>query len=190
MRFLVSTFFLVSALGGLSRGGPLPAQDWERADATVVRLKPAAFSELSAEVRQDIERRGCVVPQTFSTKAPHNVVRGRFTSAAQVDIAVLCSKERLSSILVFRAGSTAAVAELAKRPDANFLQVVASGGVVGFSRALRVANSKYIQEHYERYGGPKPPPLDHDGINDIFIEKASVVWYWYGGRWLQLQGAD
>jgi hypothetical protein len=40
------------------------------------------------------------------------------------------------------------------------------------------------------YGGPKPPPLDHEGISDIFIGKASVVWYWYRDRWLKLQGAD
>ncbi|PYR66590.1 MAG: hypothetical protein DMG20_12690 [Acidobacteria bacterium] len=40
------------------------------------------------------------------------------------------------------------------------------------------------------YGGPKPPPIDHLGINDVFIEKASVVWYFYQGKWLQLQGAD
>jgi len=32
--------------------------------------------------------------------------------------------------------------------------------------------------------------LDHDGINDTFVEHASVVWYWYGRRWLQLTGAD
>ena len=51
-------------------------------------------------------------------------------------------------------------------------------------------NPKYIQDHYVRYGGPKPPQLDHDGIDDGFDGKASVVRYWYGGRWLQLQGAD
>ena len=44
--------------------------------------------------------------------------------------------------------------------------------------------------HHELYGGPKPPPLDHDGINDMFVGKASVVWYRYQGRWLQLTGAD
>lgn len=35
-----------------------------------------------------------------------------------------------------------------------------------------------------------PPPPDHDGIKDIFVEKASVVLYWHGGRWVKLQGAD
>jgi len=44
--------------------------------------------------------------------------------------------------------------------------------------------------HHELYGGPKPPPLHHDGINDMFVGKASVVWYRYQGRWLQRTGAD
>jgi hypothetical protein len=82
------------------------------------------------------------------------------------------------------------VAELAKRPDADFLQVVASGGVVGYSRFLGVASPRYIQEHHDRAEGPIPSRLDHDGINDIFVGKASVVWYWSGERWLQLAGAD
>ena len=111
-------------------------------------------------------------------------------SSAQTDIAVLCSKTRVSTILVFRGGSTSAVAELAKRPDQDFLQVVASGNAVGYSRALGIANPMYIQDHYAEAGRLKLPPLDHDGINDIFIEKASVVWFWYGGRWLQLPRAD
>ena len=190
MRFSGLTLILASALCGLAHIEPLIGQDWERANAETVRLKPAAFSELPVAVRQELERRGCEVPQTFSNKAPHNIVRGRFTNAAQMDIAVLCSKEWFTAVLVFRGGSTAAVAELARRPDADFLQVVGSGGVVGYSRALGVANPKYIREHSARYRGPKPPPLDHEGINDIFVEKASVVWYWYDGRWLEIQGAD
>jgi hypothetical protein len=38
--------------------------------------------------------------------------------------------------------------------------------------------------------GPKPPPIDHLGIDDAFLEKASVVHYYYQGKWLQLTGAD
>lgn len=184
MRFLVAALVAVAL-----PTGPAVSQHWEQADAATVRLKPAEFASLPSQVRQELERRGCVVPQSYSQSEPHNVVRGRFTSGAQMDTAVLCSKERASSILVFRGGSTATVAELATRRDADFLQVVADG-VIGYSRALGIADPTYIQEHHRRYGGPTPPSLDHDGINDIFAGKASVVWYWCGGRWLQLQGAD
>jgi len=165
------------------------AQDWQRADAATVRLRPAVFSDLPTPIRQSLERRGCTVPQLHAVEAPHNVIRGHFTSAAQIDVAVLCSKARVSSILVFRGGSTTDVAVLASSPDKDFLQGLGPG-VIGYSRSLDAVGPKYIQDHYLRYGGPKPPPLDHDGIDDGFDGKASVVRYWYRGHWLQLTGAD
>ena len=164
--------------------------DWERADRATVRLSPSAFPELPDVVRRELEHRDCVIPQVFSNRAPHNIVRGRFTSATHQDWAVPCSRRQVSSILVFRSGSVASVLELARQPDRNYLQNVGPGGVIGFSRALGVADPKFIREHHEWYGGPEPPPLDHDGINDMFVGKASVVWYRHAGRWLQLTGAD
>ena len=44
--------------------------------------------------------------------------------------------------------------------------------------------------HYRAYGGPVPPPIDHQGIDDAFLEKASVTWYFHECKWLRLQGAD
>ena len=191
MDVLRIRIFVASGLIALATGAVLTSQDWQAANKATVRLKPSAFPDLPVTVRRYLERRGCEIPQAFSAnKSPHNVVRGQFTSAAQTDIAVLCSKDQVSSVLVFRGGTTSAVAVLARHPDEGFLQVIDAGGVVGYSRALSVASPSYIREHYAAYGGPKPPSLDHDGINDIFIEKASIVWYWYRGRWLQLQGAD
>lgn len=157
--------------------------------AEILRLAPDMFRELPAEIQQYLERRRCTIPQSWFDKRPHNVVRGRFTVATDTDVAVLCSSGQTSRILVFRSGRTAQVAELAAQPDEGYVQRV-TGATFGFSRALGVATPAYIQEHYDAYGGPQPPPLDHDGINDIFVEKASVVWYWYNERWLQLQGAN
>jgi hypothetical protein len=37
---------------------------------------------------------------------------------------------------------------------------------------------------------PKPPRIDHQGINDMFYGKASVVYYDFGGKWLGLSGTD
>jgi hypothetical protein len=36
----------------------------------------------------------------------------------------------------------------------------------------------------------KPPRIDHKGIDDAFVGKASEVHYYYRGKWLELQGAD
>ncbi len=59
-----------------------------------------------------------------------------------------------------------------------------------YSRAIRAVGRKFILDHYRWYGGLRPPPLDHQGIEDAFVDKASLVNYCYQGKWLELQGAD
>ena len=182
-RLTVVGAVVVAVNGGVVRGHD---QD---PSAAIVRLAPDRFLELSPEIRQYLDQRNCTIPQSWFNKRPHNVVRGRFTVANDTDIAVLCSTGQASKILVFRSGDATQVAELALQPDDGYLQRV-DGRAVGFSRALGVATPAYIREHFAAYGGRELPPLDHDGINDIFVEKASIVWYWLNGRWLQLQGAN
>jgi len=48
----------------------------------------------------------------------------------------------------------------------------------------------FIMRHYRAYGGPKPPPIDHQGIDCDICQKASTTLYFYRGRWLTLTGAD
>lgn len=164
-------------------------QDWDEANRNTRRLLPSAFTELPASIQKELTRRGCTVPQPYSATRPENVISGRFTSPMRKDWAILCSIRRASSILVFRGGSPSVVVELAREPDRDRLQGI-GGGAIGYSRAIGVASPDVIRTHYERYRGPKPPPLDHDGIDDAFIEKASVVWYWRRGRWLELTGSN
>jgi len=184
-RGLAVVTFIFALAAALSSNG---AQDWEKADLAINRLPPSAFPELPASVGRELVRRGCTIPQPHGV-AHANVIKGRFTAAGQTDWAVLCSIRRVSSILVFRGGSPPAVAELAPQPYVGLLRVT-EPGVIGYSRDLTVADADSIRIHYERHGGPKPPPLDHDGIEDSFLESASIVWYWYRGRWLQLTGAN
>ncbi len=168
----------------------LHAQDrWDQADLQTLRLPPSAFLSLPAPVRADLERRGCTVPQVWTDSVPANVISGHFKTAGGTDWAILCSVDRVSTILVYWEGRADSVAELGSTPDKHYLQGV-GGGRTGFSRAIAVVDSGFIRKRYEWYGGQEPPSLDHDGINDAFVEKASGVWYWYQGKWLQLTGAD
>ena len=180
--------------GGMSLGQHThTSSEFDRADEETVRLPPDAFDDLPGAVQEELTVRGCTIPQPFHRGLEKsNVVRGHFTQADQTDIAVLCSRERVSSILVFRGGSVREVEELASKPDARYLQGIGNGEI-GFSRALGVASPEYIRRCYEafkEYGVPEPPPLDHEGIDDYFVGKASGIWYWYGGKWLRLAGAD
>lgn len=167
---------------------PVPDK-WDAADALVRRLAPDAFPELPANVKKELEKRQCTVPQTFISTQPHNVIRGEFASKGQEDWAVLCSSGRMSAILVFWGGSAKDVFAFPPGPDKNYLQGI-GGDEIGYSKMIEVVGEDYILEHYKRYGGPVPPPITHDGINVAFVEKASSVLYFEKGEWLSLTGAD
>ena len=158
--------------------------------APIRRIPPRNFRQLPPAVVESLETRNCMIPQIWRGKTPHNVIRGSFTGAKQNEWAVLCSRGGTSSILVFRADSAKLVAEIAAAKDEAFQQNVDGRGTRGYSRSISAVGKDYILEHHKWYGGPEPPPISHQGINDCFAEKASVVRYFYRGKWLELQGAD
>lgn len=163
------------------------------AKTQIRRLPPKDFRQLPAAIVESLEARGCLIPQTWRNRTPHNVIRGSFISAQHHDWAVLCSRKGTSSILIFREDSAKLMAEIGAAKDEGFLQDVDGKGTSGYSRAISAVNQDYILEHHRRSGGPKPPPINHEGhegIDDAFVEKASVVRYFHRGKWLLLQGAD
>jgi hypothetical protein len=77
-----------------------------------------------------------------------------------------------------------------EREDRSYLQMLEQDGAFLYSREIRAVGRDFIIGHYRAYGGPEPPLIDHQGIDDYFLEKASITWYFHEGKWLQLQGAD
>ena len=172
--------------------GQLPddlKRKFDEAERRIVRLQPAAFPDLPGNVVRELQRRGCTIPQEAYTKKPHNVIKGQFAKPGQTDWAVLCSVGGSSSILVFWNGSEKNPADLAKMEDRNYLQGITTDEI-RYSRGIRAAGGDFIIRHYKAYGGPTPPPIDHDGIDDAYIEKASVTHYYEHGKWLRFIGAD
>lgn len=117
------------------------------------------------------------------------MIKGEFAKPGQTDWAVLCSTGRVSTILVFWNASEIKPAEIATGNDEDRLQGWSENKIV-YSREIEPVEKPYIIDHYTAYGGPKPPPIDHQGISDVFVGKVSVVYYFYEGKWLQLSGAD
>lgn len=191
-RVFTEIFRIALLCGVLMQTAGLDAQltpaDWLRADAATVRLMPSAFSKLPSSIRMAMERRGCTVPQPVGSDRPRNVISGHFIHAMQTDWAVLCSRARRSSILVFSGKDFSTVDELAEAADAEYLQTV-PGGRIGFSRALLVATPTIVKR-IRVEDGPKPRIIDHDGIVDAFEGKGSMVWYRSGEKWIVLPGSD
>lgn len=145
----------------------------------VRRLQPKAFPELPKNLVTELERRGCTVPQGSAGRRV-NVIQGEFSKPGQIDWAVLCSKQASTSLLVFWNSNAADPAVLAKFPD--------NPGRI-FDWFIRPVDRTFIMDHYRAYGGPKPPPIDHQGI-ESGGDTASTVLYYYQRKWLALQGAD
>jgi hypothetical protein len=67
-----------------------------------VRLRPSAFPNLPSAVRDELEHRGCAIPQPFGENRPRNVVSGSFIAAGQTDWAFCAhvTKDQQFSYLV------------------------------------------------------------------------------------------
>ncbi len=161
----------------------------EEAATKIRRLPIDAFPELPAVVAKVLKEKNCTVPQPAVAGGPQNVIRGEFLAKGETGWAMLCSVSQSTSLLVFRNHLDTSPQVLNTNQDNGYLQGLGNDEI-GYSRAIGPVSRDFIVSHYRAYGGPEPPPIDHHGIDDAFLEKASIVWYFHNGKWLQLAGAD
>lgn len=150
----------------------------------VVRETPVSeFSQLPPPVRQDLNRRGCTVPQPPASRKLANAIHGHFQDSQHTDWAVLCDSQKTgtSMLLVYWNGNLSHPVALAKSKLRLSDKCWAE---------IWPVDKVFIMEHYRAYGGPKPPPINHQGINIGICEKASTVSYFYRKHWLTLTGSD
>jgi hypothetical protein len=153
------------------------------------RLPVEAFPELPTAVAGVLRARNCSVPQPSPDGPPRNVIRGEFFAKEEAGWAVFCSANNSTALLAFRNDGDTNPDTVATSEDRNYLQGP-DGNQLVYSRQITAAGRDFIMRHYRAYGGPEPPPIDHHGIDDAFLEKASITWYFHNGKWLRLQGAD
>lgn len=150
-------------------------------------LPPDSFPDLPAAVLHDLEKRHCMVPQTYEAHAPENVIHGAFRETGSTDWAVLCSQDGTSTLLVYWNGSPSKPAEIAAQPDTDTADPHDETSILGYARGIDPASPNTINETLANrtYG-----PFDHDGIKDAHIEKSSVIHYFKNGTWMTLQGNE
>ena len=150
-------------------------------------LPPATFTELPAPILRDLEKRRCMIPQSYEAKSPENVIHGAFLQQGSNDWAVLCSQNGTSTLLVYWNGAASKPAELAAQVDSDTADPYDETSLLGYARGIDPASPNKIDELLANkpYG-----PFDHEGIRDAHIEKSSVIHYFKGGTWMTLAGSE
>lgn len=155
----------------------------------LVRHLPVnAFPELPAAVRTELERRGCLIPQTYEAHRPENVIHASLRDAGSNDWAVLCAVQDSVSLLVFLdTGGEPAV--LATAPETERLQPHDASGVLGFDWGIDPATPEQV--HQAQAGlQPRPLRLDHDALADSILERRTRYRFFTHGVWTLVELPD
>jgi len=129
--------------------------------------------------------------------ARSNVISGAFSAKGAVEWAVLCSIEDTSQILILNATNGAAVDSLNRSGDSGWIQGNGNNTWL-FSRQiyvvpmsdLNVVPADTTSEYAVYYGAILPKPIDHDGIGEAFLDKASTTFYFAQGKWIGVGSSD
>jgi hypothetical protein len=134
-------------------------------------LAPSSVPELSPEIISTLEADKCLVPKWVNEFG--GVTVGEFAAEGQTDIAVICHYGEKAEIRIFWGGP-----------------ITCESRINSYGEFISTVDEEYILDHYAAYGGPKPPAITHQAINDHIVEKASLVKYCEEGNWIELTGAD
>jgi hypothetical protein len=152
-----------------------------RATPYLIRHLPVnSFPELPAAIEEQLNERGCLIPQTYEAHQPENVVHASLERAGSSDWAVLCSLKGTVSLLVFLDGSGPVV--LASAPETERLQAHDPSGVLGFNWGIDPATPQQV---HEAQSGMRPQParLEHDALADSVVEQKTVYHYCRNRAW-------
>jgi hypothetical protein len=136
-------------------------------------LPVSSFPQLPASVQDELNRRGCLIPQTYEARGPENVVHASLEKKGSTDWAVLCSTHGTVSLLVFFGDADGAQPTvLASAPETERLQP-SGGGALGFNWAIDAATP--LQVHQAQAGmRRRPAMLDHDALADSLVDDKTV----------------
>jgi len=161
----------------------------QQAGPSVRHLSPATFA-LPRSVRKALEERRCTIPQSFDMAKPHNVIFGTFTERGRSEWAALCSVRDTSQILIVDTRTGGIVDSLERSADAHWIQDIGHGRL-GYSRRVTLLPRNRIRRWRNDVDRrPIPQPIDHDAIQQAFVEKYAEAFYQAAGRWYKRLIAD
>ena len=152
-------------------------------------LPVSSFPELPAVIQELLNRRGCLIPQTYAAHHPENVVHASLERAGSSDWAVLCSAGGTVSLLVFFTDVPALPVILASAHENERLQAHDTTGVLGFNWGIDPASPAQIRE--AQTGMEHRPALaDHDALADSVVERRTVYHFYAKRAWTLVEMPD
>jgi hypothetical protein len=148
-------------------------------------LPVSSFPELPDAFAEQLNRRGCLIPQTYEARSPENVVHASLERAGSSDWAVLCSAQGTVSLLVFFGSTPAQLLVLASALETERLQAHDPSGVLGFNWGIDPASPGQIREAQTGMEH-RPPWLDHDALADSVVEHRTVYHFYAKKAWTVL----
>jgi hypothetical protein len=151
-------------------------------------LPVSSFPELPAELAAQLNRRGCLIPQTYEAHHPENVIHASLESAGSSDWAVLCSESGRGtvSLLVYFSSAPASLHVISAAPETERLQAHDVSGVLGFNWGIDPASPEQIRT--AQFGmDHRPALLDHDALGDTLIDHRTVYHFYLKGVWIILE---
>ncbi len=157
--------------------------------AYLVRYLPVnSFPDLPQKVADQLNRRGCLIPQSYAAHHPENVVNASLEGNGSSDWAVLCSAEGTVSLLVFFASAPGSPMVLSSAPETRRLGRHDLTGVLGFNWAIDQASPEALQQ--VRNLDPRPAAIDHDALADSVVDRRTVYRFYNQHAWTVMTGSE
>jgi hypothetical protein len=152
-------------------------------------LPVSSFPELPEPVAADLNRRGCLIPQTYEAHRPENVIHASLERAGSSDWAVLCSAQGKVMLLIFFASGPDSGAawplNFSTVAETTRLQPHGANGELGFNWGIDRATPQQVHDA-EAAMPLRPARLDHDALADSVVD-GRVVYRFYSNRvWTQV----
>jgi hypothetical protein len=163
--------------------------DGQTATYLIRRLPASSFPDLPDAIAEAVDKRGCMIPQTFQAHRPENVIHASLERAGSSDWAVLCSSHGNVELLVFFARTPNKPVTLASVPELDRLQRHDSSGVLGFNWGIDPASPRRVRE---AQAGMEhhPPLLDHDAVEDVVLNQKTVYRFYTHAAWTVVDTQD
>jgi hypothetical protein len=151
-------------------------------------LPVSSFPDLPPAVAAVLDKRGCLIPQTFQAKRPENVIHASLERPGSADWAVLCYTHdaRISLLVFFGSAPAESPATVSTALWIIRLAPHGSAGEYGFSWGIDPATPKQIHDAQAAMAH-RPPQPDHDAIADTVINGRTVYHIYQGGSWTKVE---